>query len=178
MWSHIPTHWMSRTPIYKVYSSIKSRCNNKNNPSYKDYWWRWIKCEWRTFEEFYEDIWKNYIIWNSTIDRINNNWNYCKENCKLSNNKEQSRNTRRNKIIEYKWQKKCLAEWLELYWINYEVWRQRLLNWWDIDLILNTKVWQNKWTKNRMFIKQKMLELWKSESSIRRLIKKWIISLI
>ena len=44
-----------------------------------------------------EKYWEN----NTTIDRINHNWDYCKENCKRSTKKEQANNTRRNRILIY-----------------------------------------------------------------------------
>ena len=105
-------HWMYWTKMYWVWSSIKNRCNDKNN---KYYWWSWITyCDnWNNFEWFYEDMKDSYKEWLS-IDRINNNWNYCKDNCRWATAKEQQRNTSFNKI--YKW--KCISEWCEIFWLN------------------------------------------------------------
>lgn len=91
-------HWLSETKIYNVYRAIINRCNNIKHKSYKDYWGRWIKCEWNSFEEFYRDMWESYNEW-LQIDRINNNWNYCKKNCKWSNRKENCRNRRNTMYI-------------------------------------------------------------------------------
>jgi len=107
-------HWMTWTKIFKVFLWLKSRCNNPNVRQYKDYGWRWIKCLWNDFEEFYKDMWESYKEWLS-IDRIDNNWNYSKENCRWATRKEQARNTRRNVI--YKW--KCLKDWCEELWLKY-----------------------------------------------------------
>jgi len=131
----LTTHWMSRTKIYKVFKSVETRCNKKNDNAYKYYWWRWIKCLWNSFEEFYKDMWNTYKEW-LEIERINNNWNYCKENCKWATRKEQLRNTRRTKI--YKW--KCLTEWCEELWLNFSTINNRIWSWWDIEKALFTPI--------------------------------------
>jgi len=113
-WIVHTTHWMNWTKIYRVFVWIKNRCNNKNERRYKDYWWRWIKCEWNSFEEFYEDM-KEWYSENLQIDRIDNDLNYCKENCRWITAKENCRNRRTN--IIYKW--KCLTEWCEKLWLHY-----------------------------------------------------------
>ena len=118
------THWMNWTKIYNVRLAIPQRCNNPKVKAYKNYWWRWIKCEWDSFEEFYKDMWKTYKEW-LQIDRINNNWNYCKENCRWVTVKQNARNKRSN--IIYKW--KCLIEYCEESWLNYRKVLQQRYRW-------------------------------------------------
>ena len=55
---------------------------------------------------------------NTTIDRIDVNWNYCKENCRRATVKEQQNNRRSNLIIEYKWNKYTLQQLAKLTWIS------------------------------------------------------------
>lgn len=100
-WKKNKKHWLSNNVIYKRYIWIKNRCNNLKSKDYKEYWWRWIKCEWQTFEEFYKDMWESYKEW-LTIDRIDNSWNYCKENCRWTTMKEQIKNRRNSIIINWK----------------------------------------------------------------------------
>ena len=86
---------------------MKQRCYNPNNSHNKWYWLKWIKVEWNNFEEFfndvheiYEDYWKKH--WfdrkNCQFDRIDNDWNYCKENIRIVTAKENNEhNKRKNK---------------------------------------------------------------------------------
>jgi len=115
-WAHFK-YWMADTKIYKSWSCMKERCSNKNNHAYKDYWWRWITYDKRRekFEEFYKDMWESYKEW-LTIDRIDNNWNYCKENCRWVTNKENNNNRRDNVFITYKWKKQTIAQWAHELW--------------------------------------------------------------
>lgn len=121
-------HWMRNTRIYWIWTNINTRCCNPNNTWYKNYWWRWIKCEWKNFEDFYKDMkdwYKEYL----TIDRTDNNWNYCKDNCRWATEKEQARNRRSN--ILYKW--KTLMHWSEVNKINYSTIHSRIKSWWSIE---------------------------------------------
>lgn len=152
------THWMSGTRIHKIYTSIRCRCNCKTQTSYKSYWWRWIRCLWDSFEDFYRDMWESYKdhvkeFWekNTTIDRIDVNWNYCKENCRWATISEQNNNRCSSRSISYKWvvypTMKSICNEL---WLNYKCFKKRLEDWWDIiDAIETPKNWKYKkrWAK-------------------------------
>lgn len=121
IWKNKFIHWLSSNYLYSTYNNIIDRCNNINNKWYKNYWWRWIKCEWNSFEEFYKDMWDKPSDLYS-IDRIDVNWNYNKENCKWANQKEQWRNRRNNTYLTYNWKTMCLSEWCEELWVK-KIWR-------------------------------------------------------
>jgi hypothetical protein len=113
-------HWMAGTKIYNCWKSIKRRCNNSNTLEYKYYWARWIIYDpkWETFEWFYEDMndwYEEYL----TIDRINVDGIYCKSNCKWSTWIEQARNKRNTIFIEYKWIRKSLIDWCDIFNLKY-----------------------------------------------------------
>ena len=99
-------HWLAKNkwhrPLYDIYMWIISRCNNPKNHAYGNYWGRGIKCEWNNVEEFVRDMWEWYKKWLS-IDRIDVNWNYCKENCRWVDRLTQQNNRRDNIYIEIDW---------------------------------------------------------------------------
>jgi hypothetical protein len=136
------THWMSHTTwLYTVWKWIKSRCNNKNGQHYNCYWGRWIKCEWKSFEEFYKDMKDGYKKW-LTIDRIDNGWNYIKENCRWATAQEQTNNRRSNHIIIWEWKEYTMRILCDTLWISYRKLRYRIntLSWNSdraINLLLN-----------------------------------------
>lgn len=141
------THWMADTAFYKKYSDILNRCNNKNTQAYKNYWGRWIKCLRKTFEEFRDDMYESYLehckqFWarQSTIDRIDVNWDYCKENCKRSTYKEQNWDNKRTlKDFDYKWvHYPNLIELCKQLKLNYPMIWRRLSKWWSIEKAIET----------------------------------------
>jgi hypothetical protein len=97
---------MSKTRFYKIWKGLFTRCYNKNYRLFKDYGGRGIKvCErWHKFENFRDDMHKSYSD-DKSIDRIDNDGNYEKNNCKWSTRLEQGRNKRmfkldRDKVVE------------------------------------------------------------------------------
>lgn len=133
-------HWMFWTHFYNKYELAYSRCNNPKNASYHRYWWRWIKLLWKTFEEFKNDMYETYInhvkeFWevDTTLDRININWDYCKENCRWATRREQANNRSNNIYVTYKWETMSLPDLCRKYNANYDLVRARYYNWQSIE---------------------------------------------
>lgn len=92
--------------FWKRWYNMIQRCENKNHNNYHLWGGRGIRvCErWKLFINFKYDMFDSYIIHkninssiNTTLDRINVDGNYSKENCKWSTMKEQQNNRRNNK---------------------------------------------------------------------------------
>jgi len=140
-------HGMSESNEYSIYLWIVSRCTNKNNLSYKNYWGRWIKCLRNNFEDFYKDMWarpgKSY-----SVDRIDNNAHYCGSNCRWATQKEQSTNTRSNIRYLRKWEHLVLWQIIDKEWlcIDKRIVRRRLKKWRSLEdaLLTNSTLYHNK----------------------------------
>lgn len=81
---------------YNSWRAIKERCNNKKHKEYKYYGARGVSvcAEWlNSSQVFFDDMGRKPNP-NYSIDRINVDGNYCKENCRWATHKEQQRNKR------------------------------------------------------------------------------------
>lgn len=92
----------SKTRLFKIWQGVNNRCSTIKSKGCKNYSGRGIKCLWNSFEEFKKDMGRSYIYHvrkygekQTTIDRINNEDNYYKENCKWSTYTEQANNRRK-----------------------------------------------------------------------------------
>jgi hypothetical protein len=149
----IVTHRLDSPRMYCIRDKMKLRCNNPKHTAYYNYWWRWIKILWNNFDEFYADMHESYENHvkehgekNTTIDRIDSNWNYCKENCKRSTRLEQNCNQRRTHHVEYKWKHyNSLSELCRDINADYQLVRDRVNHWWNLkDAIEKEKLYTRK----------------------------------
>ena len=94
------THGLTETRLYRVWVNIKYRVSNYNNKRYKDYVGRGITIceEWKNdFMSFYDWAMKNEYSDELSIDRIDNDGNYCPENCRWTTSTIQNRNQRKRR---------------------------------------------------------------------------------
>lgn len=122
------THGMSKTSLFHVWWAMMERCNNKNSNSYKNYGGRGISVcdEWLDSTTFFDWALSNGYEEGLTIERIDVNDGYKPSNCKWVTKKEQARNKTNSFIVEIGGESKCLAEWCEIYEINYFTVHQRI----------------------------------------------------
>ena len=119
---------------YQTWCWMKARCYNKKCRSYQDYGGRGIKvCQrWlEAFDNFFADMGPKPK--KSTIERIDNQGDYTPENCRWASYKEQVRNRRNSKRIEFSSQTKLLVEWTEELGLNYKKTHRRLRDGWTVE---------------------------------------------
>lgn len=92
-------HGMFYHRLYSVWNAMMKRCTNVKSISYKNYGGRGIKvCErWLDIKNFIEDMDATFSN-ELSLDRIDNDKDYSKDNCRWTNKKTQSRNTRKIRI--------------------------------------------------------------------------------
>lgn len=119
-----------KSRIYEIWQSMIQRCNNPNYKFYKNYGGRGIKvCEkWLKFEGFLQDMGEQPE--GLTLDRVDNNGDYYKENCRWTTQKEQMKNTRRAISITISQITKFLVEWCEELGLSYNTVYCRLWRGW------------------------------------------------
>lgn len=131
--SRITKHGMTRTREFNGWMIMKARCTNVNHPRYYRYGGRGITvCDrWlESFDNFYEDMGDKPR--GMSLERIDNDGNYCKENCKWATNREQANNRRNNKYYLYNGVAKNLVEWSLEVGLDYLVIYKRLRRGWSI----------------------------------------------
>jgi hypothetical protein len=118
---------------------MRYRCNNSNSKDYPNYGGRGIKiCDsWENFDIFVEDM--GHRPEDTTIGRIDNNGNYCKENCRWESRSQQQQNTRRNVKVEGKY---SISDISQASGLNYNTVELRLKRGRTIDEILTTPAGQ------------------------------------
>lgn len=128
-------HGASDTSIYNIWIGMIRRCSDKNNPAYKNYGARGITvCErWKSFENFLNDM--GHRPSGMSIDRINNDHGYSKENCRWATPKQQSLNSRRNRFIEFSGEKKTICQWAEITGLSHATLHRRIKSGWSIECV-------------------------------------------
>ena len=105
---------------YKIWKGMKTRVTNSNIDCADRYSKRGISCsdEWlESFEAFYSDM--GPCPEGYSLDRIDVNGNYCKENCRWTNIYTQAQNKEFNKLYTYNGETHVLKEWSRILNFNY-----------------------------------------------------------
>lgn len=130
----VSKHNMTKTRTFKSWESMKQRCTNKKAPDYDRYGGRGIKiCDkWiHSFENFLMDMGERPE--NTSLDRIDVNGDYEKENCRWATYSYQMRNKRNTKKFLYEDKMMCLAELGEISGLKPSIISNRLKAGWDIN---------------------------------------------
>lgn len=134
--SRIFKHGKSRTRIYHVWKQIFQRCENPKADAYKNYGARGITVDssWRDFETFISDM--GECPDGMSIERINNDGPYCKENCKWATMKVQQNNSRNNRRMTAFGREQTLTQWVEEFNVPWDRVRSRLRYDWTLERAL------------------------------------------
>lgn len=126
------TYRMRQSSEYIAWAHMKKRCFNPNDKDYSNYGGRGITvCDrWLSFENFFADMGSRPSPKHS-LDRINNNDDYCYENCKWSTSKEQNNNRRSNRFITINSKTLTIAQWERKQNFNEGVIKRRLSRRWS-----------------------------------------------
>lgn len=134
------THGKKDCRLYSIWCAMKTRCNNQNSQYYYLYGGRGIKvCDrWlHSFVNFYEDMLPTYKD-GLSIDRIDVNGSYCKENCRWATNEEQGNNKRTNRILTIDNNTGTMIQLSKIYNKNYGTVKSRLRYGWSVERALKT----------------------------------------
>ncbi len=120
-------HGLSRTRFYRIWSSMKNRCENPQNNRYSRYGGRGILYDttWGEFNNFCKDMSPGYEH-NLQLDRVDNDKGYCKENCRWVTPKTQQNNRHNNRKILHNGVALTMKQWAEKLHINYHTLSTRL----------------------------------------------------
>lgn len=132
---YLRTHGMFGTVEYAAWAAMIGRCTNATNLSFRNYGGRGITvCDaWRDFSVFYADMGPRPSNRHS-IERINNDAGYDKENCRWATVKEQARNRRTIVPVTAFGRTAPISEWSEEFGVKHSAIRQRLRRGWPPEL--------------------------------------------
>lgn len=101
---------------FTIWNGMKARCLNPKSISYKNYGGRGITIcdEWMKFENFHKWAISSGYKDGYEIDRIDNDGNYCPENCHWVTVSENRKKTRNTHYITVDGTTKCVSEWCKL----------------------------------------------------------------
>ena len=139
-------HGLSKTRLHRIWHSMYCRCYYPSTNQYKNYGGKGIKVceEWKHIEgfvRFYTWAINNGYKEDLTLDRINNEKDYCPENCRWITIKEQSNHRTNNVFYTFQGETKTSKQWCEEYGISQTTLNDRLKRGWTLQqaLTISTK---------------------------------------
>ncbi len=135
-------HGKRNTRLYAIWHGMKQRTQEKTNKAYEKYGGRGIKLceEWNDFNKFEKWALENGYMHSLTLDRKDNDGDYCPQNCRWTTYKTQANNRSNNVVIEYNGETKTVSQWAEEKGLRSDTLRSRLNRGWDITNALETPV--------------------------------------
>jgi len=121
------------TPTYHTWAGMRARCSNPKNHKFERYGGRGISVclAWTTFAGFLADMGEKPP--GTSLERIDNNGNYCPENCRWATPTDQARNKRNNRLLTFRGESRPLAEWADRVGIKSRTIWDRLATGWRVE---------------------------------------------
>lgn len=150
-------HGMINSPEYTSWTHMKQRCSKLDDKNYALYGGRGITYDprWEDFENFYRDMGPKPGP-GYGIDRIDNDGNYCKENCRWATQAEQVRNYSRTYNVTYQGKTQCLKDWCKELNVNYGTVTDRIYNGMDPVEALTKPAQKHKWNSATVLLVEKV----------------------
>ena len=131
----------TKTRFFGIWKSMHGRIGRGYYKNIK------IDPKWKDFENFYSDMYKSYCMHlnkfgekNTSIERVNNNGNYCKENCIWATQKIQANNRRTNSFITHNGKTLSKSQWSRAIGISRQLLNKRLNSGWSIERALKINI--------------------------------------
>ncbi len=134
--------FISQTSEYRIFHKMKERCYNKNSIGYCNYGGRGIKICDRWLENVINFINDMGIrpSYKYSIERRDNDGDYCPENCYWATDKEQSNNKRNNVLLTFNNKTQNISQWGYELNIRPSIITKRLKRGWSIEDTLSKPV--------------------------------------
>jgi hypothetical protein len=112
------THGLSATRAYSTWKQMMARCYEPTAKGYESYGGRGIRVHprWVTVGGFVADM--GHPPEGRTLERINNDGNYEPANCRWGTPREQAQNRRSTRMVTYRGETLCAAEWARRIGVN------------------------------------------------------------
>lgn len=139
-------HGLRHTPEWHIWAQMIGRCTNPKNKGYKNYGGRGITIEdprWFDFRNFIADVGLRPSP-ELTLERLDNERGYYKENIAWRTRLEQSRNRRNRLRLTFNGETKILSEWAESTGIKLHTLLNRVRRGWPTEKILQTPARQGR----------------------------------
>lgn len=126
----------AESPTYKSWMSMRNRCLNSKTPDFKYYGERGIGvCErWNSYPHFLEDMGPRPP--GMTLDRIDNDGDYCPENCRWASRKTQAENSSLTIFLEFKGKRLSIHGWADKIGVGVRTLKARRIRGWSVERIL------------------------------------------